>query len=87
MKELIVLWWVYCGGCRRKSKCVQRSCVVQVRGEGGQHARNTGQWFCFDDNSVEPWDVANLDADCFGGKYTVEMQEPLLPGPKARVKP
>ena len=29
-----------------------------------------GQWLCFDDNQVEPWDVANLDRDCFGGKQS-----------------
>ncbi len=29
-----------------------------------------GQWLCFDDNLVEPWDIANLDRDCFGGKQS-----------------
>lgn len=29
-----------------------------------------GQWLCFDDNQVEPWDIANLDRDCFGGKQS-----------------
>lgn len=32
----------------------------------------TGGWFCFDDTSVEPWDPAKLDKDCFGGKFVPE---------------
>lgn len=26
----------------------------------------------YDDVSVEPWDVADLDKDCFGGRYVSE---------------
>lgn len=29
-----------------------------------------GGWYCFDDNTVEPWDIGDLEKDCFGGKYT-----------------
>ncbi len=32
----------------------------------------TGSWFCFDDTSVEPWDPAKLDKDCFGGRFIPE---------------
>ena len=40
-------------------------CAMQVRQtEGLPHS---GQWYCFDDVSVDPWDVANLEQDCFGG--------------------
>ena len=47
----------------------------QAREEGGQGSANAGKWFCFDDNQVEPWDLANLDRDCFGGKYTVDLSD------------
>ncbi len=40
---------------------------VQERGGGGGAK---GEWYCFDDNQVEPWDINNLERDCFGGKYT-----------------
>ena len=33
-----------------------------------------GQWYCFDDVNVEPWDINSLDKDCFGGKYTLNPQ-------------
>ena len=32
------------------------------------------QWYCFDDVNVDSWDAANLDRDCFGGKYTLNPQ-------------
>lgn len=31
--------------------------------------RSTGKWFLFDDDTVEPWDISNIDSDCFGGLY------------------
>ena len=56
-------------------------CVCPGAWSGGQeHASQTrsvvdvqdredGKWHVYDDVSVEPWDVANLDQDCFGGRY------------------
>ena len=43
----------------------------QVREQQGQ-GPNAGRWFCFDDSSVEPWDIANLERDCFGGKQAAD---------------
>ena len=43
---------------------------VQVRQEPGMTC--AGQWYCFDDTSVEPWDISNLERDCFGGKHIPE---------------
>lgn len=34
--------------------------------------RSNGVWYCFDDTSVELWDVTCLEVDCFGGKYVAE---------------
>jgi hypothetical protein len=31
-----------------------------------------GGWFCFDDTNVEPWDLARLPTECFGGKFVPE---------------
>jgi hypothetical protein len=31
-----------------------------------------GGWYCFDDTSVEAWDPAKLDRDCFGGRFVPE---------------
>ena len=31
-----------------------------------------GGWFCFDDTTVEPWDLMQLDPECFGGHFVVE---------------
>lgn len=60
-------------------------CVEQVRQEPGLGC--AGRWFCFDDTSVEPWDIAHLERDCFGGRhipetgyYSSKMQV-SLPGP------
>lgn len=55
---------------------------VQVRSEKGHPIPSAGQWFCFDDNSVDPWDINNLDKDCFGGKYAADVADSGLPGPK-----
>ena len=57
------------------------SFLMQVRSEKGHDLPNAGQWFCFDDNSVDPWDVKNLDKDCFGGKYVADLPDGLS-GPK-----
>ena len=45
----------------------------QERREGG-----AGAWHCFDDNAVDSWDVANLERDCFGGRFTADMWDPKL---------
>ncbi|EIE24996.1 hypothetical protein COCSUDRAFT_46553 [Coccomyxa subellipsoidea C-169] len=42
---------------------------IKVRKQEGQGPA-AGQWLCFDDNQVEPWEIANLDRDCFGGKHS-----------------
>jgi len=34
--------------------------------------REDGKWHVYDDISVDPWDVANLDKDCFGGRFVSE---------------
>lgn len=47
-------------------------CLQARAGDGG--ASSHGQWFCFDDVSVEPWDIINMDKDCFGGKYSLNPQ-------------
>ncbi|KAK9838464.1 hypothetical protein WJX81_000965 [Elliptochloris bilobata] len=44
---------------------------IKVREQRGQGS-NAGRWFCFDDSSVEPWDIANLERDCFGGKQAAD---------------
>ena len=31
--------------------------------------RATGRWFHFDDDSVTPWDVADIEPECFGGQF------------------
>ena len=31
--------------------------------------RSTGRWFHFDDDSVTPWDVADIEQECFGGQF------------------
>ena len=53
-----------------------------MRSEKNHNLPNAGQWFCFDDNSVDPWDVKNLDKDCFGGKYVADLPDSGLSGPK-----
>ena len=50
----------------------------QVRKQQGQ-GPSGGQWFCFDDNTVEPWDVGKLDAECFGGKESKSRAAQGLP--------
>lgn len=50
----------------------------QVRQQQGQ-GPSGGQWFCFDDITVEPWDVGKLDAECFGGKESQSRAAQGLP--------
>ena len=68
---------------RKQPACPQwvgNSCwlVRQVRKQQGQ-GPSGGQWFCFDDNTVEPWDVGKLDAECFGGKESESRAAQGLP--------
>ncbi|GBG68283.1 hypothetical protein CBR_g2830 [Chara braunii] len=37
-----------------------------------------GGWMAFDDKRVEPYDISDLEKDCFGGKYTVEVYDNFL---------
>ena len=57
--------------------------TAQVRQEEG--LPHSGQWYCYDDTSVEPWDIANLERDCFGGRTYVPGSDmyssPLQAGP------
>jgi hypothetical protein len=36
--------------------------------------KETGQWFRFDDEDVTPWDLKNLERQCFGGKVVKTVQ-------------
>lgn len=49
--------------------------------DGDVQDRDDGKWHVYDDVSVEPWDVADLDKDCFGGRYVSETTN------KARLHP
>jgi len=40
---------------------------------GGGEPLSQPQWFLFDDNRVEPYNIQYLEADCFGGKYSVDV--------------
>ena len=44
------------------------STLTQERKQGGG-----GTWHCFDDNAVDPWDVACLEKDCYGGRFTADV--------------
>ncbi|XP_024517218.1 probable ubiquitin carboxyl-terminal hydrolase FAF-X isoform X1 [Selaginella moellendorffii] len=36
------------------------------------------RWIAFDDKRVEPYDVNDLEKDCFGGKYSVDVYDNFL---------
>ncbi|KAJ7514417.1 hypothetical protein O6H91_23G042900 [Diphasiastrum complanatum] len=36
------------------------------------------RWIAFDDKRVEPYDINDLEKDCFGGKYTVDVYDNFL---------
>ena len=36
------------------------------------------RWIAFDDKNVEPYDINDLEKDCFGGKYTVDVYDNFL---------
>lgn len=38
----------------------------------------TGRWIAFDDKHVEPYDANDLEKDCFGGKYSVDVYDNFL---------
>ena len=44
-----------------------------------EHLPHSGHWFCFDDMSVEPWDIASLERDCFGGRACVPSSDIYSP--------
>jgi len=56
------------------SKCAWQ----QVRKQQGQ-GPSGGQWFSFDDNTVEPWDISKLDDECFGGRESESRAARGLP--------
>ena len=39
----------------------------------GDESRIGNRWHVFDDQRVDPYDISSLEADTFGGKYTVNM--------------
>jgi hypothetical protein len=45
--------------------------VRRCRDADGRLGPSSG-WYCFDDQTCEPWDVSKLDPDCYGGKYVVD---------------
>lgn len=66
-------------------KEINRALALKVRSEAGHESPNAGKWFCFDDNSVDAWDIKNLDKDCFGGKYNLDMPDSGMGGTKVRM--
>lgn len=54
-----------------------------IKQRPGDHPLNCGSgqtngWIAFDDKHVEPYDVNDLEKDCFGGKYTVDVYDNFL---------
>lgn len=37
--------------------------------------RMSDSWYLFDDDNVEPWDISNVEEDCFGGLFVPEGSE------------
>jgi hypothetical protein len=50
----------------------------------GARRRGAG-WYCFDDKSVRPWDVADLEADCFGGPPSQDVANRGWRAPRGEV--
>ncbi|KAH7405461.1 hypothetical protein KP509_15G071100 [Ceratopteris richardii] len=51
-----------------------------IKQRPGDHPLNCGHgqsggWIAFDDKNVEPYDSKDLEKDCFGGKYTVDVYD------------
>ncbi|XP_024517294.1 probable ubiquitin carboxyl-terminal hydrolase FAF-X [Selaginella moellendorffii] len=44
------------------------------------------RWIAFDDKRVEPYDVNDLEKDCFGGKYSVDVYDNFLKTMSPQVK-
>ena len=63
----------HAGRCAVDYQPLRSVAVRRERREGG-----AGAWHCFDDNAVDSWDVANLERDCFGGRFTADMWDPKL---------
>eukprot|EP00271_Cylindrocystis_brebissonii_P017350 TRINITY_DN4491_c0_g1_i1.p1 TRINITY_DN4491_c0_g1~~TRINITY_DN4491_c0_g1_i1.p1 ORF type:complete len:2223 (-),score=458.73 TRINITY_DN4491_c0_g1_i1:345-6917(-) len=49
-----------------------------IKERSGEEAARGGRWLAFDDKRVEPYDVNDLEKDCFGGKSTVEVYDNFL---------
>eukprot|EP01018_Ginkgo_biloba_P002353 Gb_35991 [translate_table: standard] len=48
------------------------------KGGTGGYVADAKWWMSFDDKHVEPYDLKDLEKDCFGGKYTVEVYDNFL---------
>ncbi|MCO5596319.1 hypothetical protein L7F22_050380 [Adiantum nelumboides] len=51
-----------------------------IKQRPGDHPLNCGHghsggWIAFDDKNVEPYDAKDLEKDCFGGRYTVDVYD------------
>ncbi|KAH9300739.1 hypothetical protein KI387_012322 [Taxus chinensis] len=46
-------------------------------GTGG-YVADAKWWMSFDDKQVQPYDLKNLERDCFGGKYTMDVYDNFL---------
>ncbi|KAI8477153.1 MAG: hypothetical protein J3K34DRAFT_455469 [Monoraphidium minutum] len=52
----------------REREALAAAAARAAAGGAGGGGRRGGGWFCFDDKSVRPWDVSNLEQDCYGGR-------------------
>eukprot|EP00897_Mesotaenium_endlicherianum_P008194 jgi/Mesen1/7402/ME000388S06619 len=44
---------------------------------GGAAGPESGGWMAFDDKRVEPYDIKDLEKDCFGGKYSMDVYDSM----------
>lgn len=63
-------------GVYRGGRTVPRSLIRCVHARQERRPGGGGAWQCFDDNAVDSWDVANLERDCFGGRFQADMWDP-----------
>lgn len=61
--------------------------MVQARkaGEGEKQFGRPGDWYCFDDQNVETWDINMLDVECFGGSIKGADSSPKTTSWQARL--
>ncbi|WIA22029.1 hypothetical protein OEZ85_004379 [Tetradesmus obliquus] len=56
--------------------------------KGAASSSSGGRWYAFDDKSVTPWDIKELELECFGGKPSQDFDSrgsrPASPGPSSR---